>query len=189
MIAQNIAARCKVVALAGLAIAGIAGPARATVLDDFLAGGYVVLAQTSLPGAFRGCQARLSLIFADGSRFSCGQVAAQATVDARVYLLSLPGAPVSVVLIGARSYTGSLTQIGARVMPRPMQVSAVDPPARVLPSADPNSRVAEVATVHSINDLQAEAGKRLNDAQNDLLPTHLPPNPQIRPNPTSANGR
>ena len=101
----------------------------------------------------------------------------------------MPGAPVSVVLIGARSYAGSLIRIGGRVMPRPMQVSAVDPPARALPPADPNSRVAKVDTVKSINDLQAEAGKRLNDAQGDPLPSHRPPNPQVRPNPTSANGR
>ena len=154
--------------------AGLAsGPARAAALDDYLAAGYAVMAQTSIVGAFSGCQPNLTLTFADGTRFTCIQKSSNSAADPRVYILARLGEPVSAVLIGSRAYPGAILQLGARTLPRPAPIGAEPPTARIAP-VDPNSRIAKLNTVQSINALQADASRRLNDAQNDPLPPHAP---------------
>ena len=154
---------------AGLATA----TAKAATLDDYLADGYAVVAQTSIVGAFSGCQPNLTLTFADGTRFNCIVRSSNSTTNPRVYILAKIGSPVSAVLIGSHAYPGGISQLGTRALPRPASISTEPPTARMAP-VDPNSHISRVKNVESINALQVDSSVRLNDAQNTPLPPHGP---------------
>jgi hypothetical protein len=146
------------------------------ILDDYLSHDYSVLAETSVSGTFPGCRLGLSVPFTDGSRFTCGQTTAQVGSASRVYILGRLGAPPSVVVIGSHAYDGLLDQLGPRVFARAVPTNA-DPPTTTATAAelDPYKiRLAPLTGTQSINVLQAEASKRLNEAEADALPLHAP---------------
>jgi hypothetical protein len=80
------------------------------------------------------------------------------------------------VMIGSQAYDGVLDQLGSRIFARAVPTNA-DPPATTATAAefDPYKiRVAPLTGIQSINVLQAEASKRLNEAQPDALPLYAP---------------
>ena len=92
-------------------------PARAAVLDEFLARGYGIAAATVLPGSFTGCVRQHRLLFADGSVFACARTMAQTAYEPRVYILRLGGEPPSVMLVGSRGAGRPIDAVAAARLP------------------------------------------------------------------------
>jgi hypothetical protein len=78
-----------------------------------------------------------------------------------------------VVVIGSHAYDGLLDQLGPRVFARAVPTNA-DPPTTTATAAELEIRLAPLTGTQSINVLQAEASKRLNEAEADALPLHAP---------------
>jgi hypothetical protein len=94
------------------------------VLDELLGRGYVVEAATTLPGPFTGCLRQHQLVFADGSVFACARNGSQLAVTPRAYILGLPGAPPSVVLLGSVILPGELLRLRQHVYSLPLRMNA-----------------------------------------------------------------
>ena len=162
-----------------LALGLIAGPARAASIDDYLGAGYEILVQTYVPGVFTGCRRGLQLTMADGSRFTCTQGGTQASFGPRVYVLARAGDPPSVVLIGSQSYAGVVLQLGGNTYLVPRPVSQVTVPAAINRPVPPDAVAASpLVGVQSIDKLQAQDNKRLNDTQGDPVPVFKRPKPR-----------
>lgn len=146
--------------------------ARAALLDDYIDHGYVVVAQTTVVGVFTGCRRDRRLTLANGLRFTCAEDGTQAGYDPRAYILAQPGQRPSVLLIGSRPYAGALVQPGSHGSIPPVGISATNPPGAVDQAGQQGeARLRGIQAVQSINALQANAHKRLNDAQDDALPS------------------
>ncbi len=167
--AARYAAACLCVALLG-------APAAAATLDDYLAHGFAVVAQTTVAGLFSGCRLGVSIDFADGSRFTCGEVASQHGYDTRAVFLAAYGAPPSVLLIGSRAYSGSLRQLGSHVFAVPVKLGDAAPAGGVaVRTPDPvDVKLPSLHGIYSINELQTQLSKPLNTAQADPLPARGP---------------
>ncbi len=150
--------------------------AAAATLDDYLAHGFAVVAQTTVAGLFSGCRPGVSISFADGSQFACGEVASQHGFDTRAVFLAAYGAPPSVLLIGSRAYSGSLRQLGSHVFAAPVKLGDAAPAGGggVLPPDPVDVKLSPLNRIDSINALQTKLVKSLNESQADPLPARGP---------------
>ena len=158
-----------------LSVACSVAPATAATLDDYLAHGFAVVAQTTVAGLFSGCRPALNIVFADGSVFACGEIVSQRGSDMRAVFLAPYGAPPAVLLIGSRAYSGSLRQLGSHVFAAPVQIGEAPVGGVAAPTPDPvDVRLQPLSQIDSINKLQAQLAKSLNVSQADPLPGRGP---------------
>ena len=167
----------RILAAASLTLAVWVAPARAVTLDDYLAHGFAVVAQTTVAGLFSGCRLGLAITFSDGSQFICAQNASQAGYNTRAVFLAYYGAYPSVLLIGSRAYSGSLRQLGGRVFATPLQIGDAPPVGGAAPpTVDPvDVKLPPLNPIPSINELQSILSKPLNVSQAEPLPARGPP--------------
>jgi hypothetical protein len=115
--------------------------ARAASLDEYLQHGYRIYRITNVTGAFTGCSPRQTLTFADGTVFNCASIHSQMAYQPRVYILSRDVERPSVVIIGTSSYSGSISRLGERSLPRALSITAdpLDSERATKPISEPDA--------------------------------------------------
>jgi hypothetical protein len=115
--------------------------AGAASLDEYLRHGYRIYRITSVTGAFTGCSSRQTLTFADSSVFNCASTHSQIAYQPRVYILSRGVERPSVVIIGTSSYSGSISRLGDKTLPRALSITAdpLDREGATKPTSNPDA--------------------------------------------------
>ena len=80
------------------------------------------------------------------------------------------------VLIGSRPCAGSVVQLAGRALSHSAPTSDEPPPAASsqITAGQKDVRIIRVESIKSVNALQSQASKRLNDVQADPLPPRGP---------------
>jgi hypothetical protein len=127
--------------------------AGAASLDEYLRHGYRIYRITSVTGAFTGCSSRQTLTFADGSVFNCASIHSQIAYQPRVYVLSRGVERPSVLIIGTSSYSGSISRLGDKALPRAISIIAdpLDNERTSRPTSEPDAALKPVQGLERLN--------------------------------------
>jgi hypothetical protein len=159
---------------AASACAVLASPARAQTAADYVAAGYALIRQTTLPGPFTGCEKDQVYTFADGSNFECTEHRTAFAVDPRVQFLLNGDETIGVVLIDSRPYAGQMVLLQGGVRSHSF-ITVTDAPDVAKPGMPSIAigPIAPVETILPVQSLRDNAQLQSDESQN------YPPHPLV----------